>query len=377
MATKRKCATATCNNLVRVKYRYCDTCRDAGVTTTTQPNPNDVILDPIAVDREKLKTTRELATVKSKYADSLKIIEQLESEIATFKVLHDNIDPSVIEPKFGQGTSECSVVWVASDWHVEERVGPELGILNNRFDLEMADKRITQFWQAGLRLTQLLNKDVKIPTVVLALLGDFISGDIHEEVSEVCQLPPMEAILFAQNRIISGIEFVLDHSKYNLVIVCHSGNHARTTHTTRFATENGHSLEYLMYHTIKMHFHGNKRVTVIVPEGPHSYLDIYGINTRFQHGHMIKYGGGVGGLTIPANKAIAQWDRAVPTQLNVFGHFHQQFDGGNFICNGSLIGYNSFAMSIKAAYDDPKQTLFMLDKKRGRTCLWPILLEKK
>jgi hypothetical protein len=68
------------------------------------------------------------------------------------------------------------------------------------------------------------------------------------------------------------------------------------------------------------------------------------------------------------------WDRAKRANLNVFGHFHQLVDGGSFICNGSLIGYNSFALSIKSAFEPPKQALFLMDKKRGRTCTWPILL---
>jgi hypothetical protein len=38
-----------------------------------------------------------------------------------------------------------------------------------------------------------------------------------------------------------------------------------------------------------------------------------------------------------------------------------------------MIGYNSFALSIKADYEKPRQALFLMDKKRGRTCLWPIV----
>jgi hypothetical protein len=107
----------------------------------------------------------------------------------------------------------------------------------------------------------------------------------------------------------------------------------------------------------------------------HSYLQVYDTTIRFQHGHAIKYGGGVGGIYIPVNKAIAQWNKARHADLDVFGHFHQQRDGGNFVVNGSLIGYNAFAMSIKADYEQPKQALFLMDKKRGRTCLWPLFLE--
>jgi hypothetical protein len=58
----------------------------------------------------------------------------------------------------------------------------------------------------------------------------------------------------------------------------------------------------------------------------------------------------------------------------VLGHFHQLFDGGRFIVNGSLIGYDSFALSIKASYEKPKQVMFLMDRKRGRTFTCPIFL---
>ena len=51
-----------------------------------------------------------------------------------------------------------------------------------------------------------------------------------------------------------GIDYLLRNSKLNIILVCHSGNHARTTRTTRFGAENGHSLEYLMYLHLAAYF---------------------------------------------------------------------------------------------------------------------------
>jgi hypothetical protein len=221
----------------------------------------------------------------------------------------------------------------------------------------------------------LLQQDISIDHAVMPLLGDFISNDIHEEFPENNDLTPMLAIVEAQNVLASGIEFLLNNSKLTMTFPCHSGNHARTTRTTRFSSENGHSLEWLMYRHLAAYFRTEPRVQFIIPEGPHSYLNIYGQTLRFHHGHMIKYQGGIGGIFIPAYKAIAQWNKARHADLDVFGHFHQCKDGGNFICNGSSIGYNAFALSIKADFEPPKQQLFLMDKKRGRTCTWPILVK--
>ena len=354
--------------------------RRRGLCTTCAYGPTSVsATQGLASDREKFRATTELASLKLRYATALKTLEGQEQALGALGVLGKSVETFEIQPAKIAGknsTSEATVVLVASDWHIEEKVGAEVGDLN-RYDLDIAKARASTFFAAGLRLIKLLQQDVKIHTAVLALLGDFITNQIHgAENAEKNALPPTDALVAAQNMLISGIQFLLDNSTLNLVIPCASGNHARTTLKTRFGSENGHSLEYLMFLHLAAWFRNEKRVTFIIPEGMHSYLKIYDTTIRFHHGHAVKYGGGVGGIYIPVNKAIAQWNKGRHADLDVFGHFHQLRDGGNFICNGSMIGYNSFALSIKADYEMPKQVLFLIDQKRGRTCTWPILFKE-
>ena len=111
--------------------------------------------------------------------------------------------------------------------------------------------------------------------------------------------------------------------------------------------------------------------------GYHSYVRFFegAYEIRFHHGHQVNYQGGVGGITIPVNKAIAQWNKARNVNLDVFGHFHQKFDGGNFVTNGSMIGYNAYAVSIKASYEKPEQQLFLVNREYGeKTAVMPIFL---
>ena len=325
-------------------------------------------------DRAKARERGEQMGTQARYKEALKHAERLQAELDAVLEMQRAAEPTLqITPKFSSGQSEGTVVTPASDWHLEELVGAEVNGLNT-FSPEIAEQRAKEFFQHSLRLVRLLEQDIKIPHWVLPLLGDFITNEIHgSENTEKNAMAPIEAIITAQNWIISGLDFLLNNSKQVFTIPCHSGNHARTTKTTHFSAENGHSLEYFMYRNLAMRYAGEPRVTFILPTGIHSYLDIYDRTLRFHHGHAVKYGGGVGGIYIPVNKAIAQWNKGRYADLDVFGHFHQDRDGGNFICNSSLIGYNGFAMSIKADFEQPSQTLFLEDKKRGRTCKWPIL----
>ena len=334
----------------------------------------------IAADREKQRVAFEVATLRKKYDEALRQIKVQDRELAFVRdIAETEITPYVIEPKHSSGTSEGVVVAVASDWHIEERVDPAKVNGLNKFNTDIAQERAESFFRSTVRLTRLLAQDIKVETLVLALLGDFITNELREDSAELNALEPMHALLFAENLIVSGINYILEHAPgVRLVVPCHSGNHARTTHKTRFGAENGHSLEFLMYVHLSQYFaaRGETRVEFRISEGYHSFLDLYGVKLRLHHGHAINYQGGIGGIFIPAFKSISQWDKANRADLDVFGHFHQSKDGGKFICNGSLIGYNSYALSIKADYEQPKQTLFLVDKKRGRTCTWPILFNR-
>ncbi len=143
------------------------------------------------------------------------------------------------------------------------------------------------------------------------------------------------------------------------------------------STEGGNSLERYMYHNIADYFEDNKRVTFLIAEGQHSYLKVYDMTIRMLHGHSVKFGGGMGGVTIPVRKAISQWNKVRRADLTLLGHFHQMLDGGDFIVNGSLIGYNAYALSIKADYNIPSQTFFLISNYNGgvKTVVCPIRLD--
>jgi hypothetical protein len=186
----------------------------------------------------------------------------------------------------------------------------------------------------------------------------------------------MDACLKMQELIASGIEFILNHSKVNLVIPTCYGNHSRDTEQVHYSTEAGHSLEYYAYQNLAERFKGEKRVRFLIHEGYHTYVDVFGFRLRFHHGHAVKYQGGVGGIFIPMYKALAQWDKATRADCSFNAHFHQFRDGGNFVSNGSLIGYNAYAMRTKCDYEAPKQTFCLIHKGRGKGLVAPIWVDR-
>ncbi|NCN07510.1 hypothetical protein GW933_02340 [Candidatus Falkowbacteria bacterium] len=330
--------------------------------------------DKIALDRLAIQSSEKLRELSKKYKNILTENDDLKQIIQAMQTIKASTKRFTISQKKG-GASEATAIIVASDWHFEENVRPETINNLNAFNIEIGKIRANNFWRNSLTLINLCKKDITINNILLVLLGDFITNMIHEELAETNLLAPIDACIEVQNILISGIEFLLRNTDCRLTIPCHSGNHGRTTARPRHSNEGGHSLEHFIYHNMAIHFANNPRVSFLIAQGYHTYINIYNMTIRIHHGHDIRYQGGVGGLYIPLNKAIAQWNKGCRADLDILGHFHQFRDGGNFIVNGSLIGYNAYALSIKAEFEKPRQAFFLIDKKRGKTIVAPILLD--
>jgi hypothetical protein len=316
---------------------------------------------------------KRLKKTDDKYRHVLKENENLQAQIDAIKVVSD-ANSYTIKTKSG-GTLEATAVVVASDWHWAETVHTDNVNNLNEFNTSIAKARAEKFFANTVKLLSIFQVHSRINTLVLALLGDFINGELREESMQNNGELTMDELLGVQEMLLSGIKYILDNTKVDLIIPCHSGNHGRVTKKIHVATEAGNSLEYVMYHMLARAFKDEKRVKFIIPTSYHSFLDVSGYTIRFSHGHAIRYAGGVGGIFIPCKKAIAQWNKARHADLDVFGHFHQTRDGGDFICNGSLIGWNEFANFIKADFEKPKQVFFLIDHDRKeKTVTAPIFL---
>lgn len=329
----------------------------------------------LETDIQKYKEERN--RFKVKYFNALKEINKLNADIDVVREIKSHeIKPFNIMIKSSNHDSEATANIIMSDLHIEEKVDPRTVNNLNEYNPQIAKDRISTLFNNGLRLIEIQRHGVKIDNLVLAVLGDLISGNIHDDIKENSYMSATEAILYVQDILISGINFLLKNGNFKKIyVICKYGNHSRTTIDKRFSTEYKTNYEWLLFHQVKKFFDNNNRVEIIIPISYLYYFNIYSHVLRFHHGDGVLYQGGVGGITIPVNKAIAQWNKSQIAHLDIFGHFHQFFDGGNFIANGSCIGYNAYALKNKFSYEKPRQAFFLIDKKRGKTVVCPIYLE--
>jgi len=292
-----------------------------------------------------------------------------DDRLAVLTSLNKTVKPIRIKPLRATSKSETTPLLILSDWHVEEHIEPSTVNRLNEYTPDIADDRIKKLFPRAMKLIDIWRKDTKINNLVIGILGDMINGYIHKDFNESNFMSPTEAIIWVERRIISGIDFLLNNGNFKKIhVICLFGNHGRTTEQARVKLGYKNSYEWLMYQHIKQHYKDTKEVNIQVENGYHGYIDVYGRTIRMHHGDGIRYNGGTGGIFIPANKAVKAWNQSIPAFLDVFGHYHQHFDGDIWISNGSLIGYNLFAIKkAKAIYREPSQTLIFLEKTMGKT----------
>ena len=317
------------------------------------------------------------AAWRKRYEQALIENIELNKRMDAIVSLNSGIVPKTIKPKAGSKPEGVAVIAPATDWHVEETIFPEAVNFKNEFNLNEAEARIGRYYRKIVELMDWQSYLAPISELWHPLLGDLLTGYIHEELLETNSLSPTEACVFLQEMICSGVDFLLKNTRVPIFIPTCVGNHGRTTIKKRIKTSFKNSYEWLLYKTLEKHYARNSRVCFMVGQGYHNIQTVMGRKVRFHHGDGLRYNGGVGGITIPVNKSIAQWNKSVPVDFDIFGHWHTFLANyPTWISCGTLMGYSEFSVEIKADFQHPTQTFIVIDRRYGLTQATPIFLTK-
>lgn len=281
-----------------------------------------------------------------------------EIETRPFQVYNFNYDKKDV--------GDIYAVALFSDAHIEETVKPESVLGLNEYNIDIATERIGKYFQ---NLALCLNDD-NVKDLIFASLGDTISGFIHEELSQTNQLTPIEATFKAQSLIFSGLKFLCENTKLKSIrFIGIVGNHGRTTKKIQHSNGYKLSYEWLMYKNIEQQCKAcNLPIEFCLPES-----ELAVINTPdnkkfiFCHGFQIKSSGGgtVCGIYPSLNRLTLKWGKVMQQDKIYIGHFHQCVSIPNAVVNGSIIGYNSFALTNGLPYEEPAQMLEVYSTKIG------------
>jgi hypothetical protein len=313
-------------------------------------------------------------------------VRQLMNEVHELEdMIHfsDSINEEVIMPKLSMDSTykgkEATAVSVLSDVHFEEKVDPKVVYGINEYNPDIAAQRVEAYFTGLLKLIRKERQNVPITKLVLGLLGDNITGYIHEELMEDNWLSPTEATMGVRSSIMAGIKMLSEDGELDdIVIACCKGNHGRTSIRKKYSTGWKNSYEWMMYHDMKKIFEdfgGYDNLTWHIPKTELTYVDVYDKKIRFGHGDHFRFIGGVGGVAVPLMKWLYRSNGFIKADMTFIGHWHQQLKpASNCFINGAVIGYNAYAAGLGFIPEPPMQIFSLLDSERGFTINTPILL---
>ena len=261
----------------------------------------------------------------------------------------------------------------------------------NYYDMAVCAVRMEHTFKTAISLTMDYMKDPQYPGAVLALGGDFLSGNIHEELEATNEEPILKTLMHIEALLAAGIESMA-RTYRNLFIPCVVGNHGRIREKKRYKNRVCDNYDWLLYHMLSKRFAsydgsiepGTKRhrphVTFFIPESPDVLFSIYDIRFLLNHGDEFKGGSGISGIQTPLalgrhRKLTKQTAMNNSFDLMLIGHFHQYYHSNGMIINGSIKGYDEFANGLNLPYERPQQALFIVHPTMGITYRMPVLCD--
>lgn len=254
-----------------------------------------------------------------------------------------------------------------SDAHIDETVNPDSVLGLNEYDTEIAKERVSAYFA---NLATCLKRDA-VSDLYFASLGDTISGFIHPHLEQENGMTPQEAVLFGQSLIVSGMKYLREKlPAVSITFIGISGNHSRTT--KKIQASNGYKLSYewIMYHNVKQICEGLELdIEFIIPESELALIETPD-NKRyiFCHGFQVqsKGTGTVAGIYPALQRLAMKWQKVFQQDKIFLGHYHTNVSIPTATVNGSIIGYNAFALSNGMGYEEPAQQYEVYDSEVGQ-----------
>lgn len=341
--------------------------RQAGISTHAEPPPK-----PAAAPAPDRLDRLDAAFWRRKCTETERLLAEREAELRAVTGLLDRPvePPDWTLPAKGLGGRAVGLLHV-SDTHVGEVVNAEEVNGVNAYSPDVFVARIRQLFAATCEILPRWTADCAFQGVVVAVNGDLVSGDIHDELRRTNALTALEQVYLCADELSAGVERL--RSRFGAVWVTFTpGNHGRTTEKTHAKRTSALSYDMLVGELVRRHFEGTN-VVVTLAVGRDLEFPLLGQNVLQTHGDALGAGGGKGfaGPVLP----IARGGRNVDLQayavehrhhVKLTAHYHTSANPGRgHFANGSVVGYNEFARSIRAVVEPPQQWLLTVHERWG------------
>ena len=321
------------------------------------------------------------ATTRRQLAKAQERITELELLLNRYQVVNpaDMKVPKWVKVKAKAKGHRATALLMLSDLHLDERVDLAEMSGMNEYDRQIAERRLEHVVESTVKLTSTYVSGVKWDGIVVALNGDVLSGDIHDELARTNTAPTTSSVTHWVPRLASALRYLAD--EYGQVFVpCTDGNHDRTYKKIPAKQRAESSFAWVVYNWLADMLRDDERISFSITTAPGQVYPIYDTVFHQAHGDAFRSAGGVGGIFPSLLKHVHRLDAMWAAQgthvdHHLFGHWHQLLFLPRTTINGSLKGYDEYARSAAFGFEPPRQALMVVTPERGVVQQMPVYAE--
>jgi len=355
----------------------------------------DFLKDRIRLDKRAATYKAESTYYKKLYQRAIKDSNKSEILVDTIKRYVTPFKPVKQYPTRKPGSvkrGHKAQVMVAplTDTHVGDNVKREQTVGLNEYDIELFSRRMWGWSNQVLTLAEYRRNICDVDELVIPMLGDMISGDIHEELARTNIDNCMMQMMYGAKIISQALMFLAPHFE-EIKVPCVVGNHGRMTRKIQ-SKDRYMDWDYMLYQWVSVFVSKQTNIKFEIPKSTSHISTIANRNVLMMHGDSIGGGGATATIlrSVTALRSVLQYKTQLVTddEFNIassfddvlLGHFHRVDEvdigtGSLHIC-GTMKGGDEYTISRLNLITKPKQIVLYFHPEHGQVGKEIIYLDK-
>lgn len=264
------------------------------------------------------------------------------------------------------------VALALSDWHIAETVKLRDANYINVYNTMIGANRLWHIIQRFKQCFQIHRAAFGIEKIWLPVLGDMISGSVHEEFLVTNDMTDQASVILCA-RLLKMVILELKQLGVPIQLDCVVGNHPRTTKKVPTKGLAHSNLDWMVYMFVAMMFEGDPQVTVNIHTSQIGLVQMYGHRYVIEHG--IDWKNGKEDSYEDAIRAILD-DPIYREATGITGSAFDQIVIGNLhkgawlertVKNASLIGQNELGQQWRLRPIKAQQLMWGISRTHVRT----------
>lgn len=266
-----------------------------------------------------------------------------------------------------KGRHEIAPVLLLGDWHIGEVIRENETESLNKYNSQVARDGLERIICAFLDWVECNRSVYDMPECAIIGLGDWISGEIRDELRVTAEFPsPVQAVKAGQ-LLAEAIGTIAGHFKTVSVYEVGGDNHGRMTKRPRAKRKAEDNLGYVVYSIANAMLRKCKNVLLMPTEGMKMLVHVNGIPMLCEHGDNVRAWMGVPwyGINREVGREATRRMNDLRFRYLVTGHWHTPcFLEDRIIVNGSLSGTSEYDHAC-GRFARPCQVGFMVSARHG------------